>query len=261
MKPALNGLRELGVLRGTILICMRFRRRVWSLGKFLLLVGALAATFFVFAAVAMRVALRAREVQVPQLVGTTVNDASQALADLGLTLRLDPNQRPDDRIPAGRIMQQDPSPGVQARRQRTIRVWVSSGPRATTVPTLVGQTERTARIRLDQDGLEVTTVSEFRSPDYPADAIVAQDPPPSSQAPRVSVLLNRGEQAATYVMPDLIGMNGERASEALRRRGFRVSIVGSQPYPGIPPGTIVRQQPAGGFRVGPAEAISIEVSR
>ena len=235
--------------------------RVWSLGKLFLLVGALAATFFLFAGVGMRVALRAREVEVPQLIGTTVNDASEALADVGLTLRLDANQRADDKVPAGRITQQDPPPGVAARRQRSIRVWVSSGPQATTVPALVGQSERTARIRLDQDGLQLATVSEFRSTDYPADAVIAQDPAPSSRAPGVSVLLNRGEQEATYVMPDVIGMNGERAAEALRQRGFRVSIVGSQPYPGLPPGTVVRQRPAGGFRVGPADAISIEVSR
>jgi serine/threonine-protein kinase len=235
--------------------------RVWSLGKFLLLLAALAATFFVFAGIAMRVALRSREVEVPTLVGSTVNDATQALADLGLTLRLDENQRADDKIPAGRIMQQDPPAGVPARTQRSIRVWISSGPRSTSVPALVGETERTARLRLDQDGLQMATVSEFRSTDYPADAVVAQDPAPASRAPGVSVLLNRGEQAITYVMPDVIGMNGERAAEALRRQGFRVAIVGSQPYPGVPPGTVVRQQPAGGFRVGPADAISIEVSR
>jgi eukaryotic-like serine/threonine-protein kinase len=235
--------------------------RVWGLGKLLLIIGALAATYLLFAGVAMRVALRAREVQVPRLVGSSVNDASQALADLGLALRIDPNQRPDEKVPAGRIMQQDPPPGVQARQQRTIRVWVSSGPRSTTVPVLVGQTERTAQIRLEQDGLEIGSISEFRSPDYAADAVVSQDPPPSSRAPRVSMLLNRGEQATTYVMPDLIGMNGERAAEALRSRGFRVSIVGSQPYPGVPPGTVVRQQPAGGFQVGPGDPISIEVSR
>jgi serine/threonine-protein kinase len=125
----------------------------------------------------------------------------------------------------------------------------------------VGQTERTARIRVEQDGLEVASVTEFRSPDYPADAVVAQDPPPTSRAPRVSLLLNRGEQAATYVMPDVIGMDGERVADALRGRGFRVAIVGSQPYPGVPAGTIVRQQPAGGFQVVPADAVSLEVSR
>jgi beta-lactam-binding protein with PASTA domain len=91
--------------------------------------------------------------------------------------------------------------------------------------------------------------------------VVAQDPAPSSRAPRVSLLLNRGEQATTYVMPDIIGMNGERAAEALRTRGFRVTITGSQPYPGVPQGIVVRQRPAGGFKVGPADSIALEVSR
>jgi len=240
---------------------MPLKARVWSLGKLLLLAAALGGTFLLFALVSMRVALRARDVEVPNLVGATVANASLTVSDLGLALRIDPNQRPDDKVPAGAIMQQEPAAGEAARRQRSIRVWVSSGPRTTTVPGLVGQNERTARMRVDEEGLQVATVSEFRSPDYPADAVVAQDPAPSATAPSVSMLLNRGEQATTYVMPDLIGTNGERAAETLRTRGFRVSIVGSQPYQGVPPGTVVRQQPPGGFRVGPADGISLEVSR
>lgn len=240
---------------------MRIGNRVLGAGKILVITGALVATFFIFFGLAMRVALRARDVQVPDLVGKTVDEATGDLAGLDLALRLDPNQRPDERVPAGRIMQQDPAADAQVRRQRSIRVWVSAGARATTVPPLVGQSERTARLRVEQDGLQVAAVSEFRSPDYPAEAVVAQDPAPSSRAPAVSLLLNRGEQATTYVMPDLIGMNGERAAEALRARGFRVSIVGSQPYSGVPPGTVVRQQPAGGFQVAAADAISLEVSR
>jgi serine/threonine-protein kinase len=240
---------------------MLIRARVWSLGKLLLLVSALVGTFVLFALIGMRVAVRASEVQVPDLVGLPADRASQTLGAVGLALRIDPYQRPDEQIPAGRIVQQDPAPGSQARRQRTIRAWISSGPRTTVVPTLVGQTERTARMRLAEDGLEIAAMSEFRSPDYSADAVVAQDPAPSARAPQVSLLLNRGETATTYVMPDLIGTNGERAAETLRTRGFRVTIVGSQPYAGVPPGTVVRQQPAGGFRVGPADPISLEVSR
>ena len=240
---------------------MALRTRVWGIGKFLLLVSALAGTFLLFALIGMRVALRASEVQVPNIVGMPPETASRTLADAGLALRLDPAVRPDEKVPAGRILQQDPPPGDQARRQRTIRAWVSSGPRTITVPGLVGQSERTARMRLGEDGLEIAGVSEFRSPDYSPDAIVAQDPAPDTRAPQVSLLLNRAEAATTYVMPDLIGTNGERAAETLRTRGFRVSIVGSQPYPGVPAGTVVRQQPAGGFRVGPSDPISLEVSR
>jgi beta-lactam-binding protein with PASTA domain len=240
---------------------MRLGTRVLSVGKFLLLVGALAATFLLFFGISMRVALQSGQVEIPELVGHTVNEATQALGDVGLGLRVDENRRSDPKVPPGRVMQQDPAAGVQARRQRTIRVWISSGPRVTTVPALIGQTERTARIRLEQDGVQIGSVSEFRSADYPADSVVSQNPAPASRAPQVSLLLNRGEQATTFVMPDVIGMDGERAAEALRSRGFRVSIVGTQPAPGMPPGTIIRQQPSGGFKVSAADAISLEVSQ
>ena len=240
---------------------MPSRFGVWSVGRLLLLAAALGGTFLLFFGVALRVALRARVVQVPTLVGKTVNEASQTLGGLGLTLRIDPTRRPDANVAANHIMLQDPSAGAAARSQRSIRVWLSAGPRTTTVPVLIGQTERTARIRMEQDGVQLGSVSEFRSPDYATDAVVSQDPPPEVKAPTVSLLLNRGEGSITYVMPDVIGMDGTRVSDALRAQGFRVTITGSQPYPGIPAGTVVRQQPEGGFRVAASDSISLEVSR
>jgi hypothetical protein len=138
-------------VRGTIRFAHALGTRVLGVGKFLLLLGALAATFLLFFGISMRVALRSREVEVPQLVGRTVNEATQTLLDLGLALRIDDNRRSDEKVAAGRIMQQDPAAGVQARQQRTVRVWVSSGARTTTIPVLVGQTERTARFTLESD--------------------------------------------------------------------------------------------------------------
>ena len=240
---------------------MPSRFGVWSVGRLLLLACALGGTFLLFFGVALRVALRAREVQVPTLVGKTVNEATQSLGSLGLTLKVDPARRSDPKIAINRIMLQDPPAGAAARVQRSIRVWLSTGPRTTTVPELIGQTERTARLRLEQDGVELGSVSEFRSPDYPADAVVSQDPPPDAKAPKVSLLLNRGEDSTTYVMPDVIGMDAAGVADALRARGLRATITGSQPYPGVPPGTVVRQQPQGGFRVAASDPISLEVSR
>ena len=77
----------------------------------------------------------------------------------------------------------------------------------------------------------------------------------------MSLLVNRGERAATYVMPDLIGVNGDRAAEVLRARGFRASVVGDHPYPGVPAGIVLRQNPQAGFQIAPGEPISLEVSR
>lgn len=240
---------------------MLLKTRVWSAGKLVVLAGALLATYIVFAAASMRLALRAGEVQVPDFTGRTANEATAIAADLGLALRVDDAHRPDPKIGAGRIVAQEPIAGATARRQRSVRVWVSAGQRATSMPLLVGETERAAELRLAQDGLALSTVSEIRSHDLPSDVVIAQHPPAKSAAAQAALLVNRGERGLSYVMPDLIGVNGDRAAEILRERGFRVAVVGSTPYPGVAAGIVIRQSPQGGFQIGPGEPISLEVSR
>ena len=238
-----------------------FKTRVWSYGKILLLAGALAGTFFVFAGIAMRVAIRARQVTVPDLVGKSIADATNLAADLDLQLRVDEGKRPDPKVPAGAVLGQDPVSGSTVRRQRSVRVWLSAGAHIARAPGLLGETQRSAEIRVAQEGLLIGAVSEIRSALYPPDVIIAQDPPPSTQTAEVRLLVNRGEDRATYVMPDLIGLNGDRAADLMRVRGFRVSITSQSAAAAIPPGVVVRQMPAGGYQVHPGDAISLEVSR
>jgi len=240
---------------------MPLTTRVWSAGKLLLIVGALLTTYVLSAALAARIALRVREVKVPALVGQPLSSASAAVVNSGLTLKVDEARRADPKIASGRIAQQDPPSGSIARRGRTIKVWLSTGGVVTSVPKLVGETERTAQLRLQQDGLAVNAVTEIRSNDFPADVVVAQDPPADSRSAAVSLLVNRSERAAAYVMPDLIGLSGARAADLLRSGGFRVAVVGQNPYPGVPPGVIIRQSPQAGFQVAPGDTVSLEVSR
>ena len=85
------------------------------------------------------------------------------------------------------------------------------------MPALVGESERTAQLRLQQDGLELAAASEIRSADYPAGRRGRADAAAEDAArARVALLVNRGERGATYVMPDLIGVNGDRAADVLR---------------------------------------------
>jgi serine/threonine-protein kinase len=240
---------------------MAFSTRVLGAGKVVLLFGGLLATYLLFAAASMRLALRAREVQVPDLTNRTASEASAIAADLGLALKVDDSRRPDLKIATGRIMAQEPAAGSVARRQRSLRVWLSAGVRAATAPSLVGETERAAQLRLAQDGLALSDVSEIRSPDFPPDVVVAQSPPAKATAARVSLLVNRGERGVSYVMPDLIGVNGDRGAQILRDHGFRVAVVGSNPYPGVAAGIVIRQSPQAGFQIGPGEPVSLEVSR
>ncbi|MDP2317973.1 MAG: PASTA domain-containing protein [Acidobacteriota bacterium] len=235
--------------------------RVWGFGKVLLLAGVLVMTFLVFAAIAMRVAVRARQVTVPNLVGVSLADATALATPLDLSLRIDPLKRPDPKMPAGHVLLQDPAAGSAARRQRSVRVVLSDGARIARAPSLLGETQRSAEIRVAQDGLSIGAVTEIRSALYPPDVVVAQDPPPATETAEIRLLVNRGEDRAAYVMPDLIGLNGDRAADVMRMRGFRVSITAQSAASSIPPGVVVRQAPAGGYQVHPGDPIALEVSR
>jgi beta-lactam-binding protein with PASTA domain len=240
---------------------MALRSRVYGAGKLLILAGSLVATYVIFAVGSLQYALRSREVQVPDLTNHTTADASAMAGNLGLTLKVDDVKRLDARIPAGRVLAQEPAPGSTARQQRAVRVWLSAGSRAAAVPAVVGDNERIAQAKLSQDGIAVAAISEIRSDDYPADMVVAQQPPPKASAASVSLLVNRADRGVTYVMPDLIGVNGDRAAEALRQRGFRASVVSSSPYPGVAAGIVLRQNPQPGFQIRSGEPISLEESR
>ena len=238
---------------------MKIGSRVWGLGKFLLLVGALGVTFLVFFTLSMRVALRAGQVQVPDLTNRTVGEATGIVSGLELHLRVDEKQRPSPKVPVGNIVQQDPAPGVGVRPQRTIKVWISSGPQATTVPSLLGQTERTVQLRAQQDGLEAI-ISEFRSAEYEPDTVVAQDPAPRARASKVAMLVNRAEPAAAYVMPDLLGLDGRAIEAALIGHGFTVTTIPAAASAAAPPGAVVSQRPVPGARITATDPITLEVS-
>jgi len=240
---------------------MRLIPRLQRTGRLLAIGALLLATYLLFAVTAMRVALKVREVQVPDLRNHTVAEATASLGEEGLVLAVDERQRLDPKIPAGRISIQDPPPGATMRRQRSIRVWLSQGAHVTTIPALTGETERSAEMRLREDGLAVASLSEVRSSDYPSGSVIAQEPPGAAHGTQVALLVNQGEQMNAFVMPDLIGVSGTHAVDLLRAHGFRVTVVGEIPYPGVPAGIVLRQSPSAGFQIGIGEAISLEVSR
>lgn len=235
--------------------------RLWTAGKLLVIVGGLAATYLVCAGIAMRVALRARDVRVPAVVGRSLEEATVSLRAEGLSLRLEVSDRRDTAVPAGRILAQEPAAGTPSRRQRTVKVWVNAGARAAVTPRLVGESLRGAEVRLAQDGLGPAMLTELRSAALPADVIVAQDPPPASPAGPMHLLVNRGREDLSYVMPPLLGLQGEVAASVLRASGFRVSLTPQTGADGVPQGTIVRQAPDAGHQVRPGDAIALEVSR
>ena len=239
---------------------MPIAMRLWSVGRVLLLLAALGATFAATAVVGLRVALRFREVPVPDLTGQSVAAATERLAADGLTLRVDVNRRAHPSVQPDRIAQQDPAAGISTRRPRAVRVWLKAPARATLVPDLVGNTERTARIRTDEAGLTLDEATPVPAP-QPAGTVLAQWPPAGMPGNTVRLVVSAGLHAQPVLLPDLIGQDGTTVAGALKAEGLRVMVSPRRRAPGTTAGLIAAQQPPAGSPVGPTDTIAIEVYR
>ena len=237
------------------------RQRVWSVGRFLVLVAGLTATFGIFFLAALGVTTRTREVQVPDLKGKSVAEAKAMISDLGLTPRIDDVRRPDRSVPADHVLSQDPGAGTVLRRQRPVRIRLSEGLRAPALPVVTDLPERTAEVTLAAAQIAIGGRAEIRSTRYLTGQVVAQDPGAGQRAATVTLLVNRGDPSVSVIVPDLIGSLGIRAVEILRTQGFRVAVTAEVPYPGLPPGVVVKQAPQAGFRILPSDTLMLEVSR
>lgn len=223
----------------------------------LLLVAAGAS-----ALLTMRTVLETQQVEVPSLVGRAVPEAG-ALADKrGLLVRVE-GKRNDPRIPPDHVLAQEPPAGAALKSHRSVRVWLSLGPRKLTLPAVEGESLRTARLAFDQSRVEVTRVAEV---DDPADegTVLVQHPPAGDVEViegGISLLVSRGSSRRDYVMPDLIGRRADEVIPPLTAAGLKVAEVRYRSYPGAAEGVVLRQAPAAGHRVSPRTAVSLEVSQ
>ncbi|MFI5184298.1 MAG: PASTA domain-containing protein [Vicinamibacteria bacterium] len=228
--------------------------------------GLLLATLFLTAGgsavLTMRALLTAQEVVVPSLIDKRVPEAGALSSRAGLLVRVE-GRRNDPRIRPDRIVAQEPLPGAPLKAHRSIRVWVSLGPRRQNVPAVEGQTLRTARLVLDHAQVPVARVAEVDSPSEEG-TILVQRPAAGdvdALAEGISLLVSRGRGGRDYVMPDLIGRKAEAVIDGLREAGLKVADVRYRTYPGLAPGIVLRQSPASGHRVSPQSTVSLDISK
>jgi len=226
-----------------------------------LLAGALVLTAALSAVTTMRIVLASQEVVVPSLLERRVADAGALAGRHKLLLRVE-GKRHDDKVALDQVVAQEPAAGARLKAQRSVRVWVSLGPRRLNVPALEGQSLRTARLTLDQLQLPVARVAEVPDDAEPGTILVQN--PPAGEAEHVgagvTLLVSRGRRQVDYVMPDLIGRKLEDVERQLARAGLRTGELRVRSYPGVPPGIVLRHVPPAGHRVNAATPIALDVS-
>ncbi|MFE5094390.1 Stk1 family PASTA domain-containing Ser/Thr kinase [Streptomyces sp. NPDC056638] len=126
-------------------------------------------------------------VDVPDVSGLSVEDATAALDEKGLKAKVLPDRvsSPED---AGDIARQSPAEGTEAAEGATITLTVSKGPRMIDVPDVIGKDVDDARSKLEDAGFEVKVDRPFLSF---GDTVDSQSVDGGKQAPEGSTITIR----------------------------------------------------------------------
>jgi len=238
---------------------MTLKERLEWVSRMALLIFILAAAAFLSAITAMRIAIHGREVNMPNLVGKNVAEASGLLRSRGLVLRV--ADRIYSELPMNAVVRQSPPPGMLMKVSQQAHVVLSLGQRQLQIPLLEGNSLRASRIELLRGGLQVGEVSSITASEEPADTVMLQTPRPGAGAatPRVDVLVSAGPREIAYVMPHLVGLNEVDAQHRLDVAGLRrkVNYVSA---PQWPHGAVIDQSPLAGQRIPAAITIELTVA-
>ena len=197
------------------------------------------------------------EVRVPDLVLRTVPEAERMLKDQGLRLEATYPVFSAD-VPKGCVISQSPSALSFVKKNRGVRVKVSSGETGVSVPDLRGQSLRHAELVLSRAGLQLGRVSQVYSDEGTADAVMSSFPGAGALAEEggsVDLLVSLGPPPAEYLMPRIIGVDVATATRVLEAAGLTVEVAS-----GMSRGTrIVKQNPPYGAKVAKGTKVVVEL--
>ncbi len=204
----------------------------------------------------------ASEVTVPDVRGLSEEDAGSTLAAARLGLMIEA-RRPHETVAPGLVAYQDPLPGASTRRQRMVKVVISSGESMGSMPSVVGRSRREAVVELKSAHVAIGQTVQVSAQAAP-DTVLAQAPAagtPVHEGSRVDLLVSLGPRARAWVMPDFRGRPAEAARELIAQAGLRVAQERTTYEPGVAPGFVRAQDPPPGTRVFREAAVSLTVSR
>ena len=201
-------------------------------------------------------------VEVPELVGHTLEEAEQLLEDSNLKVQLKPVESDEE---ANKVIDQDPKAGESVDEYSKVTIYYSQGKSGITIPNLVNSTVDDAMTQLQNLGLSVSGKDEEYSDTVEKGRVCGTDPVVGSsvkEGSSVRIIVSKGPESETTTMPNIVGLKESVALEKLADKGLegntnKVSYIYSSKYA---KGLVVSQSVKAGAKVNIGTVVDYTVS-
>lgn len=194
------------------------------------------------------VSARTPAVEVPELIGLTLSEATARAQSAGLGLMpVDEEGGKEAEDPSALIRAQQPDPGSRTTKGQAIVVTLAAEPQSFPMPDLDGLDLSQATDALVAAGLALEDVIETGQGSGRPGDVVQQEPAAGRE-------VSAGRRVVLWTLTDLVpvprlvGQTAEEAGSSARDSGFELQLLEENSDEGLP-GTIVRQTPSPGKKI------------
>ena len=188
----------------------------------------------------------------PDLEGKTKKQAIALLKDYNVTISDDVTEKLSDEYDKGKILETDPKKGTTIKEGDVVKLTISKG-KYIVIDDYIGMDEEKATKALEKLGLEVEIEEEVSSKsrgtviDQSIDEGEKLDPTKKKEL-KITLTVSKGNYT---IIGDYLGMDVEKAKEALAKLGFEVVVKEEESEK--PVGTVIDQSLQSGHKVDPDE--------
>ncbi|KOG39101.1 Stk1 family PASTA domain-containing Ser/Thr kinase [Streptomyces decoyicus] len=196
---------------------------------------------------------------VPAVLDMTQAKAAKTLRDDGLGVKV--VRGFSSNVERGHVMKTDPANGKQIRGTGTVTLTISRGPEIVTIPDLSGTPVADAKRKLRDRGLVPGTVTRAFNDEVAKGSVIRTDPPAGTKRrpdTAVGLTISRG---TSIDVPGVLGSDRTDAVSTLRAAGFQVRFADQPVFSTQDKGTVARQNPDEGGKLGKGETVTLTLSK
>lgn len=172
-------------------------------------------------------------------------------------------EQESDTVEAGKVIGTNPEEGSTVDKGTQIEVYISSGPKKVSVPTVVGYSQEDAESSLKTAGFEVKTGSSVYS-DSVSKGLVAYTNPKSGAkvlpGATITLYISKGAEKKTTTVPDVIGMTKSQAKEMLKSKNLTLGKVTTAYSENVTKNRVCIQSKSEGTEVKTGTSVDITLS-
>lgn len=207
---------------------------------------------------------RTKEVQIPSLVGTNIEEAKTKLDELKLKYEITEEYSPEGKE-EGTILSQEPKyqDNYKINETEVIKLVVSKGIEMVAVPKVTGDAKDDAISKLEEANLKVEIAEEINEK-VQEGVVIKQEPAANEQISKdstVKIYVSLGRGIKEVTVPYVVGKQEAEAKKALEAAGLTVGTVKYESDTTKPNGEVLKQGIDADKKVDEKTAVSLTVNK